>query len=151
RVQQFYRENSSILLKGTKLYSGLTAVVGGSSAFPEAAFDGYKKIALYADTVFVPDPVLPWLEINRPHDQFQMVRLLEACHDLLRLRPIVDSHLPYPAVIVFPSWEKSLEENDEFTQDGIGELALSFFSHYLGARFEDESEIIEFLDGSGKE
>ena len=150
-TQVFYRDNASLLMRGTKLYSGLTAVVGGTTRFPETAFDGYRKMALYADTVFIPDPVLPWLETEREHEQFRHVKMLESCHDILQLRPLTDADLPDPAALVFPSWEKSLEEKDVLTKDGIGELALAFFSHYLGARFEDESEILEFVTGSGKE
>jgi hypothetical protein len=149
--QRFCGENSSILLNASKIFSGMNAVVGGSSAFPDSAFNGYRKMALYADTVFIPDPILPWLEVGREHEGFWGPRLLEACHDVLRLLPLANAELPHPAVLVFPSWEKTLEENDSQTMDGIGELSLSFFSHYLGTRFEDESEILEFIQGTGKE
>ncbi len=108
-------------------------------------------MALYADTVFIPDPVLPWIESERRHESFRAPRLLEACHDILRLLPLVNADLPYPAVLIFPSWEKSLEETDSQTMDGIAELSLSFFSHYLGTRFEDESEILEFIQGKGRQ
>lgn len=54
---------------------------------------------------------------------------------LLHLKPLVDAHLPYPAIVVFPSWEKSLEEKDEETQAGLQAIATDFFSYYLNKPF----------------
>jgi len=150
KFARFQGRNSGLLLGAARVIGGLRCVVGGTSRFPKAAFDGLRKFALYADTIFIPDPVLPWIEAERSEERFRHVLLLEACHDLLRLKPLVDADLPYPVVVVFPSWEWSLEASDEETQDGMSELVLGFFSHYLGATFEDESEIIQWVAGSGK-
>ncbi len=150
KLMEFYGNHGRKLLGAGKLYSGVNAVIGGASNFPDSAFNGYRKMALYADTVFVPDPVLPWIENDREHEGFKLVRMLQACHDILKLRPLADAKLPYPAVIVFPSWEKSLEANDEVTKDGIGNLVLSFFNHFLDAHFDDESEVIDYVLGDGK-
>src|SRR5262249_776496 len=103
-----------------------------------------RSMTLYADTLLIPDPVLPWLEKERREERFPLVAPLEAAFLLLHLRPLIDADLPYPAILVFPSWEKTLESKDEATQDGIGRLFLDFFSYYLATRFEDESEIFEF-------
>jgi hypothetical protein len=151
KLQEFYGRHSSMLMRAATLYSGLNAVIGGTSGFPQSAFDGYRKMALYADTVFIPDPVLPWIESARENEAFRAPRLLQACHDILRLRPLANARLPYPAVLVFPSWEKSLEAGDEQTIDGIEELTLSFFSHYLGTHFDDQSEVLKFIQGSGRD
>ena len=79
-------------------------MIGGTSRFPEAAFDGLRKFALYADTIFVPDPILPWIEVPREEEQFSQINLLQETFNLLKLKPLIDAKLPYPAVIVFPSW-----------------------------------------------
>jgi hypothetical protein len=150
KIGKFHGKNTALLLGASQAVGGLRCVVGGNSRFPKAAFDGVRKFALYADTIFIPDPVLPWIEAERSEERFRNVLLLQACHDLLRLKPLVDADLPYPAVVVFPSWEWSLEASDEETKDGMSELVLGFFSHYLEATFEDESEIIEWVAGSGR-
>jgi hypothetical protein len=93
---------------------------------------------------------LPWIETSRDEEQFARVHLLEQIYNLLKLKPLIDAELPYPAVVVFPSWEKSLEASDIETQDGISEIILTFFSFYLDATFDDESEIVEYISGSGK-
>ncbi len=149
KLEHFYSKHGAKLLGAANVYSGMNAVVGGGSNFPKSAFNGYRKMALYADTVFIPDPVLPWLESKREMEGSGFVRLLQSCHDILRLRPLAEADLPYPAVLVFPSWEKWLEENDEATKEGIGELSLSFFGHYLNACFEDESEVYKYVVGDG--
>jgi len=150
-ILNFHGKNTNLLLNAGKAIGGLKNVMGGNSRFSKSAFDGLRKFALYTDTIFIPDPILPWVEIERKEERFIYARLLEACHDLLRLKPLVDANLPYPAVVVFPSWEKSLENSDNQTQDGISELILSFFSYYLNATFEDESEIVNYVTNSGKE
>ncbi len=99
-------------------------MLGGSSRFPDAALGGVRKAALYADTIYVPDPLLPWIEIDRVEERFRHMELLLAYQTLLQLKPLVDAQLSYPAVIVFPSWEKSLETCDTVTQDGIAKLTL---------------------------
>jgi hypothetical protein len=150
KILKFHSEHTSLLLGAKRAIGGLKSVMGGASRFPESAFDGLRKFALYTDTIFIPDPILPWLEVERAEERFRRVHLLQACHDLLRIKPLVDANLPYPAVVVFPSWEKSLEASDEQTQDGISQLMLDFFSHYLNANFEDESEIIDYVTNSGR-
>jgi len=151
KIGQFHGKHSSVLLGSGEYIGGIKCVLGGSSRFPEPAFDGLRKFALYADTIFLPDPVLPWIESEREEEEFRHVHILEQTHNLLRLKPLIDANLPYPAVVVFPSWEKSMEVYDEETQDGIFELLLRFFSFYLNATFEDEREIFAYVAGDGKE
>jgi hypothetical protein len=151
KLLNFHSQNTALLLGAAKSVGGMRSVIGGGSGFPQTAFDGFRKFALYADTIFIPDPVLPWLEIERRLERFQHMRLIEACYDLLRLKPLVDAELPYPAVIVFPSWEKRLAQTDSQTQDGISSLMLGFFSRYLDASFEDESDVLSYIQGSGRD
>ncbi len=150
-IGKFYAEKTSLLLGCSRAIGGLKCVLGGSSRFPDAALAGVRKFALYADTIFIPDPILPWIETERQGERFPMVHLLLACRTLLLLKPIVDAQLAYPAIVVFPSWEKRLEEEDAVTQDGISRLICDFFSHYLSATFEDESELVAYVKGRGRD
>jgi hypothetical protein len=59
--------------------------------------------------------------------------MLEAVHALLHLKPIVDADLPHCPVLVFPSWEKSLEEKDTQTIAGISQLFVDFCAKYVNA------------------
>ncbi|MBI4732831.1 MAG: hypothetical protein HY781_12045 [Chloroflexi bacterium] len=151
KIQDFHTRNTHLLLKCSGSIGGLKCVLGGTSRFTESAFRGVRKFALYADTVFIPDPVLPWIEVDRADERFPIIELMLACQTLLLLKPLIDADLSYPAIIVFPSWEKSLEAYDVTTQDGISELILNFFSHYLNCTFEDEQELILYVDGKSKD
>jgi hypothetical protein len=150
KIIKFLSENNSLLYGASKTIGGLKCVLSGSSRFPRAAFDGIRKFALYADTIFIPDPLLPWLEVQREEERFPIIEFLLNCHQLLLLKPLADAELSYPAIVVFPSWEKSFELHDIEAKDGISQLILGFFSHYLNASFEDETEIIEHIQGNGK-
>jgi hypothetical protein len=151
KIQDFHTRNTRLLLKCSNSIGGLKCVLGGTSRFTESALRGVRKFALYADTIFIPDPVLPWIEVDRIDERFPIIELILACQTLLLLKPLVDAKLSYPAIIVFPSWEKSLEANDVTTQDGISELILNFFSHYLNCTFEDEQDLILYVDGKSKD
>lgn len=151
KIGEFHSIKSDVLLNAHKLVGGLKCVIGGSSRFPETAFDSFRKFALYADTIFIPDPILPWIEVDRQGEKFRNIYFLQSCLYLLKLKPLIDVDLPYPAVIVFPSWEKSLESTNEETRDLISEFFLSFFSYYLNSNFEDESELVDYISNKGKE
>jgi hypothetical protein len=144
KITAFFGKNHTQLYRSGRNLPGVKCVIGGTSRFPVAAFDGIRKFALYADTIFIPDPVLPWLEVDRIEERFRTIRVMEEAFTLLKLKPLVDADLADPAVVVFPSWEKSLEASDEVTQDSISALWLNFFSVYLGGLFEDESEVFDF-------
>jgi hypothetical protein len=100
---------------------------------------------------FLPDPVYPWLEVERTEEKFRHVNMLQSIFTLLHLKPLVDADLTYPAIFVFQSWEKGLEKNDEKTQVGIENLISNFFSHYTGNEFGDLSEVLEFARRSEPE
>lgn len=151
KIEAFHLKASDTFLGTHQSVGGLKCVIGGSSRFPETAFDGFRKFALYADTIFIPDPILPWIEVDRRAERFRHLYFLQSCLYLLKLKPLIDIDLPYPAVIVFPSWEKSLESTNEETKDSISEFLLNFFSYYLNSNFEDESELVDHISNKGKE
>lgn len=150
-ITKFYGTNHKLIYTSCQSLPGLKSVVGGSSRFPIAAFDGVRKFALYADTILIPDPVLPWLEVDRLEEKFRHVEVLAECFNLLKLKPLASADLPYPAIVTFPSWEKRMERSDQVTREGIMELVLNFFSGYLGKRFEDESELFPFIENNKDE
>lgn len=150
KILEFHEKNSSLLLGASKEIGGLKSVLGGTTGFTDATYNSIRKFALYADTIFIPDPILPFIETERPEERFAIIKLLLACRTLLLLKPLVDINLSYPAIVVFPSWEKRLEMRDVATRDGISRLILNFFSYYLNAAFDDESELVEYISGSGK-
>lgn len=130
-LKQFYaRESANAFIIAQKI-GGLKLVQGGGSRFHRSQFDSVRGSLLYADTVLVPDPVLPWLEVHRQEERFRNVLLLQAVFSILHLKPLVDAELPYPAVFVFPSFEKILEEKDEQTQKGTKLLVANLFANYV--------------------
>jgi len=115
--------------------------LGGSSRFLGSELTSTTTASLYSDTVLIPDPVMPWLERHRTEERFQHVLVLQAAHTLLHLKPLVDAELPYPAIVVFPSWEKLLEENDQETQEGISRLVADVCAHHLGEPLSSIEEV----------
>lgn len=133
----YYRVQGMRAFKAARTLGGAKLVLGGGSAFTQSQFDGVRKMALYADTLLIPDPILPWIEDSREHEGFQRARLLEAVAWTAQLKPLIDVDLPYPAVVIFPSYEKSLERGDPVTQAGLDTLISSVVSR----------ELAPYLDG----
>lgn len=124
--------------------SGFRLVQGGSSRFLSSQLQSARGALLYADTVLIPDPIAPWLERDRKEERFRHVLLLQAAHALLQLKPLIDADLPYPALLVFPSWEKLLEDNDPHTQRGIDRLTADVFARFVDPGIETIDEAVEF-------
>lgn len=144
-IRKFYGNKANRLFELIRKSGGLKYVLGGSNNFLSTHFKSVKSMALYGDMILIPDPVLPWLEQERNLEKFRHVRLIEQIFTLLHLKPLVDARLPYPAISVFPSWEKSLERNDPQTQKGINQLITNFFSYYLNIPFYDREEVLGYL------
>ncbi len=145
-LRQFYAHESVNAFKTAREIGGLKLVQGGSSRFHRSQFDSVRGSLLYADTVLVPDPVLPWLESARQEERFRHVLFLQAVFSILHLKPLVDAELPYPAVLVFPTWEKILEENDKQTQKGVAQLVADMMAHFVDPgvqTLEDVSALIK--------
>jgi hypothetical protein len=145
-LRPFYASEASEAFSAARKLGGMKLVLGGSSRFHDGHLASVSTSVLYSDTVLIPDPVLPWLEKERTEEKFRHVLLLQAVHALLHLKPLVDIDLQYPAVLVFPSWEKILEDNDEYTQEALSQLIADVFSNFLGENLESFSDVKEYAD-----
>jgi hypothetical protein len=156
-LPEFYAKQGKEIFGTAKTIGGLKLVIGGSSRFTPSHLNSVRRVALYTDTVLIPDPILPWLESARTEERFRDVELLQAAFVLLHLKPLVDADLAYPAIFVFPSWEKSLENQDSQTQAHIGTLVCNVLSNRIGkeiASLQDlfayarnhENEFLEVID-----
>lgn len=144
-LRDFYARESVNSFKTAREIGGLKLVQGGSSRFLGSQLNSVRGSLLYADTVLVPDPVLPWLESARQEERFRHVLILQAVFFVLQLKPLVDAELPYPAVFVFPSFEKSLEDNDEQTLEGTTQLIADLIAHFVDAGVQTFEDVLALL------
>jgi hypothetical protein len=140
-LRSHYVTTNMARMRGSAALPGSKLALGGMQQFLGASLRAVRSMLLYCDTVLIPDPVFPFLETARPEERFARVKLLQQIFFLSRLRPLVDASLPYPAISVFPSWEKSLEAGDRVTQDGQELQVLKLMSHYCDATFDDIEEV----------
>jgi hypothetical protein len=141
----FYKRFGPHLYSEAKSLGGLKLVFGGTSQLHKSQFETVRKMLLYADSVLIPDPILPWIESPRVEEGFRSVRFLEAAFFLLNFKPLVEADLPRPPILVFPSFEKSLEERDPTTQARIEIFITQVLSHFLGRQFETLEELQGFV------
>lgn len=144
-LTSFYSSYEASTFSAARELGGMKLVIGGTSSFTSANLKGIQKMLLYSDTIFVPDPVLPWIEDERKFEGFRYPRLLENISLLLRLKPLVDAKLQYPAIVVFQSYEKTLERNDKTTIEGQQDLFVQFLAHYLEHEFSSIEETVEYV------
>jgi hypothetical protein len=143
-VRPLYTETWQEVFQAARALGGMKLVLGGSSRFSSSHLGSVRKMLLYADSILIPDPILPWLESERKEERFRSALLLEQAFWLLQLKPFIDSDLPYPAVIVFPSWEKQLEDKDPITQQRLFDLTTSVIGHHIGKGFNSFDELKQF-------
>jgi len=147
-LRQFYGREGTNAFRLARQQGGLKLVLGGSGRFLAGQLASVSRSLLYADTVLVPDPVMPWLEKPRPEERFRHVLFLKAVHVLLHLKPLVDADLPYPPVLVFPSWEKTLEDKDRQTQEAIRQLTADVFARYVDHGLASLEDVMQFAQGN---
>jgi hypothetical protein len=144
-ITSFYQKQKTATFLQAKQVGGLKYVMGGASRFTETHFNSVRKILLYADTILIPDPILPWIESSRTEERFRDVLLLQEAFSLLRLKPLVDANTAYPAIHVFQSYEKSLQDHDQQTIDGIYNLTMGIVGSFLGHDFGSFNDLHEFI------
>ena len=132
--------------RAAQTLGGLKLSLGGQSYFGQSQLNSVTSSLLYADSVLIPDPILPWLESARQDERFRHVKLLQATFVMLHLRPLVDANLLFPACIVFPSWEKSLEEHDLSTWQRSSQLVADFIAHFVNRSLQSYDDVIDFVD-----
>jgi hypothetical protein len=130
-LRAFYAKNGIEIFRLASQLGGMKLVLGGSSRFQGSHLTSVRGSLVYADTILIPDPVFPWLESKRTEEKFRHVLMLKAAHTLLHLKTIVDADLAHCPVLVFPSWEKSLEENDPQTQRGTAQMLADVFANFV--------------------
>lgn len=143
RLQEFYKNHTRTLWQQVSELGGLKLVLGGQRLFGPSAFAGFRKMSLYADTQLIADPIFPFFE----HDlglKAKHISLIEQLYHLLQLSPLVNARLPVPPVMIFPSLEKTLEDNDVRTQVGILDLVLRTVNGAGGQVFSSPEELRNF-------
>ncbi|MBB1441412.1 hypothetical protein H5202_22885, partial [Shewanella sp. SG41-4] len=106
-------------------------VLGGSSRFYETQLNATKRSILFADTVLIPDPVLPYFERDRVEEKYIYINIVKAAFYVLQMKELNSNSFDLLPFFIFPSWEKSLEEHDKHTQEQINQLVIDVFSHYV--------------------
>jgi hypothetical protein len=144
KLYELYSRQRTSLFRAAGTQGGLKVVLGGSSRFGETQLNAVRRLILYADTVLIPDPVFAWIERPRPEERFWHIQLLEAMFFLLRLKPLVDCASAYPPVIVFPSFERTLAQQDTATQAELEQFYLDVYSPLLGQSFLSVDQIFEY-------
>lgn len=149
--EKYYDKNKTTAYKHASQIPGIKLVLGGGSKFTSSHFNSVKKLLLYSDTILIPDPVLPWLEDERREEKFNRVLLLENTFEILKMKAMIDGKQNPPPIIVFPSWEKTLQAQDQATQDGILGLIVSFLSYYTNQQFTTLDDITAFAKTEERE
>ncbi len=101
---------------------GIKAVMGGGAHFRTTQFAAAKRMVLYTDSVLIPDPIFALIEAERPEERFRSVRILEEMFFILRLKPLVDADLGIPPVLVFPSFDRFLQQHDQTSREKLTEF-----------------------------
>ena len=101
---------------------GIKAVMGGGAHFRTTQFAAAKRMVLYTDTVLIPDPIFALIEAERPEERFRSIRILQEMFFLLRLKPLVDADLGVPPVVVFPSFDRFLQQHDQTSREKLTEF-----------------------------
>lgn len=146
KLRNLYGQESMACFKSAQNIKCCKVNLGGSSRFLYTQLNAAKRTMLVSDIVLIPDPVMPWLETSREHEKFKLVQLLQSVYFVLHLKDYLSDEFDLPPFLIFPSWEKSLEENDQQTIDSTRQLIADFFSYYVNEAIEKIEYVFDFVD-----
>ena len=144
KLKKLYSEEGVKAFSASKKLDACKLNLGGSSRFLQTQLNATRKSLLYSDTVLISDPIMPWLETTRDEEQFNHVIPLQMAFFILHLSDLKGNEFDLPPFVVFPSFEKSLEEHDEKTQANSFQLITDVFSHYIDSGITHPQDILEF-------
>jgi hypothetical protein len=144
-LRRFYVEKGPTIFRVASRLGGLKLGLGGSSRFLGSQLAAVNGSLLYADTILIPDPIAPWLGKERKEEKFRHVLMLQAAHALLHLKPIVDAKLPHCPVLVFPRWEKLLEDTDPQTIKGTSQLLTDVLAQFVDPGIASMDDAVKFI------
>ncbi|MDP9194516.1 MAG: hypothetical protein M3P06_22690 [Acidobacteriota bacterium] len=147
RLAGLYNEHRHRQFNDARALGGVKMVLGGGSRFYGTQREAVVRTALYADTILVPDPVYAWLEVKRHDVPSVAFEVFKTIHSLLLLRPLVDTPSETMPIVLFPSFEKALEQNDPTTQQAMNELVTAYLNAGLNRAFGSMPEV---FDAAGK-
>lgn len=146
KLSSLYREEGAAAFKAAQSLDACKLNLGGGSRFGETQLNATRKSLLYADTVLIPDPIMPWIEKKRDEEKFLHVIPLQMTFFVLHLSDLAGEGFDIPPFVIFPSFEKILEDNDEVTQENTVQLVTEVFSHYIDSGIQSFEDIISLSD-----
>lgn len=150
RLDEFYQKNTNTMLEAAKSIGGVKLVLGGGSGFGGSHEAAVRKMLLYSDAVLVPDPIARFFEADR-FDQAIHLQMAMDAYELLKLRPLVLAELPNPALFVFPSLERLLEDGDTATRAGIEHLMITVVNASCGVSLSSLPEVFSYARSNEQE
>lgn len=148
KLKRLYKSESSAAFRSAQELDACKLNLGGGSHFLLTQLNATRRSLLYSDTVLIPDPIMPWIEKNRDEERFRTVILLEMAFFVLHLGDLIGSEFDIPPFFIFPSWEKTLEDNDPQTREDSLQLIADVFSYYVDSGIKTFEDVITFGDKS---
>ncbi|MDC4167802.1 hypothetical protein LDP52_03545 [Photobacterium damselae] len=120
--------------------------LGGSSRFLKTHLNATRKSILFSDTVLIPDPIMPFLEKSREEERFNHIIPLQMAFFVLHLSDLLSSDFDILPFFIFPSFEKTKEENDSYTQEQSMQLIADVFNYYVDEGIQTLPDVIEYSE-----
>lgn len=149
-LRSLYSSQGPDAFKFAQELNACKLVLGGSSRFYGTQLNATKRALLFADTVLIPDPILPYLERERPEEKFLYIHIIKTVFFVLQMKDLNSKSFDMLPFFIFPSWEKSLEEHDQHTQEQTKQLITDIFSHYVDSGIKTSDEIYDFAVNNEK-
>lgn len=146
KLKSLYSAHGSDVFKIVQQLDCCKLNLGGSTRFLKTQLNATRKSLLFSDTVLIPDPILPFLERERPEERFSHLAPLQMAFFVLHLSNLISDDFDFLPFFIFPSFEKTLEENDKYTQEQSMKLMADVFNYYVDSGIQSLPDVIEFGD-----
>lgn len=145
-LAKFYENHRISIYRQAKKIGGLKLNIGGQREVTKTTISGIKRMALYADTQLIPDPIYPFFSTKTLSLKNHVASFMRQAFYLNKFTPLVQKDIENPPVFIFPSFENELEERDAHTQCGIWDMVTDVISNATQSKFSDIEEIQKWIE-----
>lgn len=145
-LAKFYENHRISIYRQAKKLGGLKLNIGGQREVTKTAISGIKRMALYADTQLIPDPIYPFFSTKTLSLKNHLESFMRQAFYLNKFAPLIQKGIENPPVFIFPSFENELEERDAYTQNGIWDMVTDVISNATQTKFSGIGEIQKWVD-----
>ena len=148
-LKDFYNRNREKVMQIATELGGYKLLLCGNNTINLPQFNSIKMASLFADTILIPDSILPWFAEEKKNEKFKLANILKEVFALLKLRDLAELDTENPQILVIPLIEEVYEPEakvNPVTQSKYEVMVADFFHTYISPEISSYDSAITYCE-----